>query len=54
MSYDVRVLGREIPVNLFDAKGVHVMKCCQLTDAKCLSLMTFTLFTEVWLDVTFK
>ena len=34
MSYDDRVLGRKIPVKLFDAMGVHVMKCCRLTDVR--------------------
>jgi hypothetical protein len=43
---DVRMLGREILVNLFDVMGVHVTKCCQSTDAVFLMPMTFT-FTEV-------
>jgi len=53
MSCDVRTLGREIPVNLFDVTGVHVTKFWQLTDAVFVILMTFT-FTEVWLDITFN
>lgn len=48
MSCDVRI--REIPVNLFDVTGVHVTKCCQLTDAVFVMLMTFT-FTE---DISFN
>jgi len=51
MSCDVRMLGREIPVNLFDVTGVHVTKCCQLTDAVFVMLITFT-FTEVSLAST--